>query len=264
MFNTTYKTINFVKTPVSIEAKGFQIDLQTTHSKSTKLKMIAKLEKKHGEKFARFYSIKGTCPCCMREFTVNKITGKLAHHNTKGTSVKCSGAGMEPLEISDQGLVQTIQQYIQLVDTYKMLARKSHKWSNARKEYTAQAEIVEAVLAEKVNLLISYRDLETIKRKEEAKQAKKEAAKKLREERKSAKVKVRLQYFEQRCEATHCPSCGVTAECSDGVAEIFGYRKKKIKGLTVLHPQSYCKKCRSRMNAEYRARKKAQKLEKAS
>tara|TARA_R100000654_G_scaffold68428_1_gene97375 strand:+ start:914 stop:1708 length:795 start_codon:yes stop_codon:yes gene_type:complete len=264
MFTTTYQTINFVKTPVSIEAKGFELDLTITHNKSSKLKMLSKLTKKHGEKFARFYSIKGTCPCCMREFNVNKITGKLSHHYTKGTTVKCSGAGMEPLEISDQGLVQTIKEYIQLVDTYKMLARKSHQWSNARKEYTAQAQIVKDVLAQKVDLLITYRDLESIKRKEEAERAKKEAAKKLKEERQSEKAKVRFEYYDNRCEGTHCPRCGKTAESRDEVEELFGFRKKKIKGITVPMPQSYCKVCRSIQNKEYRLKKLAQKEQKAS
>lgn len=264
MNTASYKTFNFVRTPVSIEADGFQLDLTTPHTKGNLLKMLAKLEKKHGEKFARFYSIKGTCPCCMREFTVNKITGKLSHHYTKGTAVKCSGSGMEPLEISDQGLVQTIKDYIQLVDTYEMLARKSHEWSNDRKEYTAKAENVRAVLDEKLELLISYRDLRSIKRKEEAARAKKEAAKKLKEERQSEKAKVRVQYYDNRCEGTHCPLCGKTAESRDEVEELFGFRKKKIKGITVPMPQSYCKVCRSEKNKQYRLKKLAEKEMKAS
>ena len=269
MYTTTYRTINFVKTPVSIEAKGFQLDLTTAHNKSTKLKMIAKLEKKHGEKFARFYSIKGTCPCCMREFTVNKVTGKLAHHYTKGTSVKCSGAGMEPLEISDQGLVKTIQEYIQLVDTYEMLARKSHKWSNDKKEYTAQAEVVKTVLAEKIDLLISYRDLAKIQRKAEEKAAKKAAKKAERAaaraakkeqkaaeaaEKKTEKYIVRQAYFANRCKGTFCPKCNKVAQSKEEVQKLFGFRKKKDG---TLHPQSSCKSCRAEANRRTRAKKKA-------
>lgn len=258
MFTTTYKTINFIKTPVSISAKGFELDLQNAHQKSTKLKMIAKLEKKHGEKFARFYSIKGTCPCCLREFTVNKITGKLSHHNTKGTSVRCPGAGLEPLEISDQGLISTIQTYIQLLDTYKMIARKSHKWSNAKKENEKKAEEVLQVLLEKIDLLISYRDLEKQRRKEEKKAQEKARKDQERARKKTEKYLKRQKYFANRCEKTFCPCCNKVAENKEEVINLFGLRKKKDG---TLYPQSQCKSCRAEGNRKARAKKKLKVLQ---
>lgn len=281
MTTISFRTINFQKVATKIvTGEGFELDLLKKQEKGSLEKILKKQEKKHKKGHAKFYSIKGTCPCCMKEFTINKKTGKLSNHYMEGQ--KCLGAGLEPLEISDEGLLNTIQTLISLWKTYNMLAKKAHKWSNAKKENEAKAASVKEILLEKIALLVSYRDLAKIRRKEEEK-ASKEAAKKAaraaarahraaeraakkaeKEEKKAAeaaekkteKYIVRQAFFANRCKGTFCPKCNKVASTEDEVEIFFGFRKKKDG---TLHPQSQCKACRAAANRIARAKKKAAK-----
>ena len=257
------KTINFQTVLTSVNYGGFEIDLLSSTTKGSLEKINQKHERKHKNGHAKFYRIGATCGCCMRDdLTLNKETGKINTHYIAGTQIKCSGSNTEALEVSDEGIIEAIRFFWTYLKTIELHLRNTHAWSKAKVELEIAKLETEEALKEKLELIISYRDLRAKRAKEEAEEAKKQAVKARKEAAKTEKFKATKEYFKGRCKKTNCPTCSASASTEEEVIEIFGLRKKKnAAGLTITFPQSYCKKCRSAQNRRRRAAKKAAQLE---
>lgn len=255
-----FVTANFKTIAASINYDGFDIDLMTTCTKGNLEKINKRHERKHKAGWAKFFKISATCGCCMRDdLTMNKATGKVAAHNMPNSQNRCWGANTEALEISDEGIIAGIRMLITLKQTIELHLRNAHKWSNKKVELEIELARVEAALEEKVEQIISYRDL----RKKRAEEERAAAIKKEEEEKKalavSAKELARKAYFAERCKVTTCPTCSAEANTEEEVESIFGLRKKTNRaGEIIFFPQSYCKSCRSQQNKIRRAKKKAE------
>ena len=255
----TTKTINYKTVLTSVNFQGFDIDLTEITIKGNLEKINQKHERKHKDGHAKFYRIGATCGCCMRDdLTLNKETGKISSHTIKGTQTKCWGTGKDALEVSDEGIIAGIRYLHTYIKSIDLHLRNTHAWSSQRVELEVAKLEAEAALKEKLELIISYRDLRIKRAKAQAELAKKEAAEAKKAEAKSEKFKATKAYFKARCSKTTCPTCSAEAGTPEEVQEIFGLRKKKnAAGLTITFPQSYCKKCRSAQNRARRAAKKA-------
>jgi hypothetical protein len=250
------RKINFKKVVSRIIVDGHDIDLTKTCVKGN----IEKINRKHERKFkaghAKFEKITGTCGCCMRSnLTINKTTGRLSAHNDL-SGKRCWGSNTQPLEISDEGIIEGIRFFYTVMKTVKLhlkTAKGAFK-SQLEREYKEALEMFKV----KVDLLISYRDLEAKRRAAEKaakiKAAKKAAKKAARAAKKAANAKKTEQVRIKRNANATCPRCGTVAKDTEQVDALFGYRKRKDGSL---YPQSYCRCCRKEMNAIYRAKKKA-------
>ena len=266
------RKISFKKVVSRIIVDGHDIDLTKTCVKGN----IEKINRKHERKFkaghAKFEKITGTCGCCMRSnLTINKTTGRLSAHNDLSGN-RCWGSNTQPLEISDEGIIEGIRFFHTLMKTIKLHLKTAKGAFKAQLDREYREAV--AMFRAKVDLLVSYRDLEAkrraaekaaeIKAAKKAAKAAKKAAKKAADAKKQEQVKI------ERNKIAVCPKCGTTArvevfgvddDTTDSEIDlVFGYRKRKDGSL---YPQSYCRCCRRKMNAEYRAKKKAAKAAKA-
>jgi ribosomal protein L32 len=235
-----------------------------------------------------------TCPCCFREVSIDKKTGKIRKHEGLYAGETCIGSGQMAVELSDEAISAAAAQYLALEASYILRARSMREGTKAHTALINQASEVHNIAIYYIDQLFNLRGLKepvahscpccgkkaksekniadlfgfrTINGKKKpqsnckaCRSAKSRAARLAKKAAKAAELAELTETTEttETTEINHvCPCCGETAHTEDDIEISFGYRLIKKSG--ALYPQSYCKGCRAAKQKAYRARKKAEK-----